>query len=310
MNLNNIEIFIQVAERGNFTQAGRALSLSPSVVSRRIYELEQSLGAALFVRSTRKVSLTEAGEVFLERCTQALSELTEAESVVNNLYGKPAGTLKVSVVWGFGETMVVPLVPDFLKSHPDIRLRLTMNVTPVNLVEAGFDIAIRSGTVLDEASYDYCDLAHVQHLICASPKYFKEHGTPAHPRELGRFNCLTHALYATKEWWFREGAQDFSVRAQGSFEANSSEALRVAAVAGLGIARLPTYVAARDIAAGGLQVIFREITVSHEKMRAFYPRSEYVPAKVPVFLDFLKAEIAKREPSASLVPQEIKRRTR
>jgi DNA-binding transcriptional LysR family regulator len=294
MNLNNIEIFVQVAEKGTFTDAARALSLSPSVVSRRIQDLEQSLGATLFARSTRQMSLTEAGEAFYERCTRAISDLNDAESVVNNLYGKPSGTLRVSAVWAFAETVVLPLIPEFLRRYPDVRVKLTMNVVPVNLVEAGMDVVIRSGTVADEAGYAHCDLAAVQHLICGSPDYFAQFGTPSHPRDLAQFNCLTHDFYASKEWWFKDADHDISVRVQGSFQANNSEALRVAAVSGIGIVRLPTYVAAKDIAAGKLQVIFREYTVPHEKMRAFYARSEYVPSKIPVFLEFLKTEIAER----------------
>jgi DNA-binding transcriptional LysR family regulator len=240
------------------------------------------------------MSLTEAGEAFYERCTRAISDLNDAESVVNNLYGKPSGTLRVSAVWAFAENVVLPLIPDFLRRYPDLRVKLTMNVVPVNLVEAGMDVVIRSGTVADEAGYAHCDLASAHHLICGSPAYFRQFGTPAHPRDLVNFNCLTHDFYASKEWWFKDSDRDISVRVQGSFQANNSEALRVAAVSGIGIARLPTYVAGKDIAAGNLQVIFREFTVPHEKMRAFYARSEYVPSKIPVFLEFLKNEISEK----------------
>jgi len=132
MNLRNVEVFVQVAEKGNFTLAGRALALSPSVVSRRIHELEESLGATLFVKSTRQMSLTDAGEAFYKRCTRALSDLNEGVSVVNSLYGKPSGTLRVSAVWGFAETVLMPLIPDFLGRYPELRLKLTMNVSPVN----------------------------------------------------------------------------------------------------------------------------------------------------------------------------------
>jgi DNA-binding transcriptional LysR family regulator len=294
MNLRNVEVFVQVAEKGNFTLAGRALALSPSVISRRIQELEQSLGATLFFKSTRKMSLTDAGEAFYKSCTRALADLHEGESIVNNLYGTPSGTLRVSSVWGFAETVVMPLIPSFLKQYPELRLKFTMTALPINLIESGMDIVIRNGSVMDESSYEHCDLAPVQHLICAAPEYFKKHGTPNEPKDIARFNCLTHTLYASKEWWFKGTPKDYCLPVQGSLEVNNSEALRIAALSGLGIARLPIYVAAKDIAAGRLQVIFKEITLSRETMQAFYARSDYLPTKIPAFLDFLKQEIAKQ----------------
>ncbi|HEY4136002.1 MAG TPA: LysR substrate-binding domain-containing protein [Alphaproteobacteria bacterium] len=300
MNLRNVEVFVQVAEHGNFTAAARALALSPSVISRRIHELEQSLGATLFFKSTRKMSLTDAGEAFYKSCTRALADLHDGESLVNNLYGKPSGTLRVSSVWGFAETVIVPLIPKFLTLYPDLRLKFMMTAMPINLIETGTDIVIRNGRVMDESSYEHCDIAPVQHLICASPEFFKKHGTPAEPKDISRFNCITHTLYASKEWWFKGTPKDYCLSVRGSLEINNSEALRVAAVSGLGIARLPIYVAAKDIAAGRLQAIFKEITVSRETMQAFYARSEYVPTKIPAFLDFLKQEIEARKSEFSM----------
>ena len=290
MDLNNVGIFLRVAERKSFTLAARDLRLSPSSVSKHIQELENELGATLLVRSTRRLSLTEAGEAFYERCTSAIHELDQAQSAISSLYGRPAGTLRVSVALGFGETVLTPLIPDFLAENPDLRLSLKLNAERVNLVEEGMDVVIRAGPELD-TRLEFRELVPIAHRICASPSFLKQHGTPAHPRELERFNCLTNPVFAAKIWNFQEEGRDIAVRVNGCYEVNSSQALRVAALAGLGVARIPTYIIRDDLKAGRLVPLFEASTVTTQVMRAFYARSKHLPAKIPVFLDFLDRKI-------------------
>jgi DNA-binding transcriptional LysR family regulator len=290
MDLKNVGIFVRVADRKSFTLAARDLRLSPSSVSKHIQELESELGVTLLVRSTRKLSLTEAGEAFFARCTQAVADLDQAQSTISSLFGRPAGTLRVSAAWGFGETVITPLIPEFLAENPDLRLSLKLNAERVNLVEEGMDVVIRAGPELD-TRLDYRDLAPIAHRICATPDFFRRHGKPQAPRELERFNCLTHPLYSSKEWGFRDGGRDIAVRVNGSYEVNSSGALRQAALAGLGIARMPTYIVRDDIAAGRLEAIFEDRLLSTQTMRAFFARTKHLPAKIPVFLDFLDRRI-------------------
>ena len=290
MDLNNVGIFLRVAERKSFTLAARDLRLSPSSVSKHIQELENELGATLLVRSTRRLSLTEAGEAFYERCTSAISALDQAQSAISSLYGRPAGTLRVSAALGFGETVITPLIPLFLAENPDLRLSLKLNAERVNLVEEGMDVVIRAGPELD-TRLEYRELVPIAHQICATPDFFRRHGKPAHPRDLERFNCLTHPIYAAKIWHFQEKGREIAVRVNGCYEVNSSEALRKAALAALGIVRAPAYIVREDLAAGRLVAIFQEMAVSTQIMRAFYARAKHLPAKIPVFLDFLDRKI-------------------
>jgi DNA-binding transcriptional LysR family regulator len=290
MDLNNVGIFLRVAERKSFTLAARDLRLSPSSVSKHIQELENELGATLLVRSTRRLSLTEAGEAFYERCTSAIGELDQAQSAISSLYGQPAGTLRVSAALGFGETVITPLIPHFLAENPNLRLSLKLNAERVNLVEEGMDVVIRAGPELD-TRLEYRELVPIAHRICASPAFLEQHGRPEHPRDLERFNCLTHPVYAAKIWNFQEGGRDLAVRVNGCYEVNSSEALRKAALAGLGIVRIPGYIVHDDLAAGRLVALFEASTVTTQMMRAFYARAKHLPAKIPVFLDFLDRKI-------------------
>lgn len=289
-DLNSIAIFTKVAERKSFTHAARDLRLSPSAVSKHISELEQRLGVTLLVRSTRKFSLTEAGDAFLQRCLRAMAELEEAVSSVTDLYHSPRGTLRVSAAWGFAEAVLTPIIHEFIEQHPELRVELTMNVLPINLVEAGMDVVIRSGKLVD-SSLSFHELGQVRYVICGSPEFFARNGKPDRPKDLEHYNCLTHAIYSSKEWWFHENGRDIPVRVHGNYEANSSEALREAALNGLGLARLPDYVADKDVRAGRLETVFAGMTQSKQVMRAFFHRGKTMPAKTTVFLDFLACRI-------------------
>lgn len=290
-DLNSIAIFTKVAERKSFSLAARDLRMSPSAVSKHISELEQRLGVTLLIRSTRKFSLTEAGEAFLERCARAIGELDEAVETVSDLYHTPRGTLRISVAWGFAESVLTQIIHEFIEQHPELRVELTMNVLPVNLVEAGMDVVIRSGGSVVDSSLSYRELGQVRYVICGSPDFFARHGRPGRPQDLEHFNCLTHAIYSSKEWWFTENGRDVSVRVHGNYEANSSDALREAAVNGLGLARLPDYVADQDVRAGRLETVFAGRTRSRQVMRAFFHGGKTMPAKTRVFLEFLERRI-------------------
>jgi DNA-binding transcriptional LysR family regulator len=292
-DLNSIAIFTRVAERKSFTLAARDLRMSPSAVSKHISELEQRLGVTLLIRSTRKFSLTEAGEAFLDRCSRAMAELSDAVASVSDLYRTPRGTLRLSAAWGFAEAVLTPIIHEFIEQHPELRVELTMNVLPVNLVEAGMDVVIRSGGMVD-SSLSFRELGPVRYVICGSPDFFARHGKPERPKDLEHYNCLNHAIYSAKEWWFTENGRDIAVRVHGNYEANSSEALREAAVNGLGLARLPDYVADKDVRAGRLETVFAGRTTSKQVMRAFFHQGRAIPAKTTVFLDFLERRIKTR----------------
>lgn len=289
-DLNSITVFTKVAEKKSFSLAAKELRISPSAASRHVSELERRLGVMLVVRSTRKLSLTEAGNAFFEQSVKAIGDLKAAIDNVGDLYSKPRGTLRVSAAGGFADAVLTPLIHEFIGEHPELRVELTVNTTPVNLVEAGLDVVIRSGRLLD-TSLSFRELVPVKYLICAAPKFFARHGKPERPKDLERYNCLTHAVYSSNEWWFSENGHDVAVRVRGNYEANSSDALRKAAINGLGITRIPDYVARRDVEAGRLETALDGLAISKQVMRAFFPRTKKVPAKISVFLDFLERRI-------------------
>lgn len=290
MDLNDIGIFVRVAERKSFTLAARDLKVSPSVVSKHVTDLERRLGVTLLVRSTRTVSLTEAGEEYFARCTKALAHLSEANSAVSSRFGQPSGTLRVSVSLGVPERLVVPLIPRFLQQHPELRFSLSVHVPPINLVAAGIDIVLGSGLLVD-SSLDYRDLVPVRHVICAAPSFFKRHGKPAHPQDLVRFNCLTHSMFSSEEWVFEASPRDLAVKVSGNYESNYSDTLREAAIQGLGIVRIPANLVKDDIAAGRLTAIFADGLRTNQTVRALFPRVKNLPAKTQLFLGFLERHL-------------------
>jgi DNA-binding transcriptional LysR family regulator len=289
-DLNSISVFAKVAEKRSFSLAARELRISASAVSRHVSELEERLGVTLLLRSTRTLSLTEAGQIFLDSSVQALSDLKAAMENVGDVYSKPRGTLRVSVAGGFGESVLTSLIHEFIVYHPELRVELNINNTPVNLVEAGLDVVIRSGRVID-TTLGFRELVPIDYRICATPRFFAKNGKPKRVKDLENYNCLTHSIYSTKEWRFTESGQDVAVRVRGNYEANSSEALRKAALNGLGIARIPDYVARNDIKAGRLESVFDGMSNSKQAMRAFYPKTKKMPAKIAVFLDFLERRV-------------------
>jgi DNA-binding transcriptional LysR family regulator len=296
-DLNSINIFAKVAEKMSFSLAAKELRLSTSAVSRHIRELEERLGVTLLVRSTRKLSLTEAGQKLLDSSAHALADLKAAMENAADTDDKPRGRLRINVTSGFGEAILVALIHEFIALHPELRVELNVNNTPVNLVEAGLDVVIRSGRVIDN-SLGFRELLPIEYRICASPKFFARHGRPKRVKDLEKYNCLTHSIYSAKEWRFSEGGRSVSVRVQGNLDTNSTEALRQAALNHLGITRIPEYVVHNDIKAGRLESVFDGMSRTRQGIRAFYPRTKKVPAKITVFLDFLEDRV-KRMPTVA-----------
>jgi DNA-binding transcriptional LysR family regulator len=289
-DLNSISIFTKVAEKMSFSLAAKELRLSTSAASRHIRELEERLGVTLLVRSTRKLSLTEAGQKFLDSSVQAIADLRAAMETAADAYDKPRGRLRINVTSGFGESILITLIHEFIAMHPDLRVELNVSNTPVNLVEAGLDVVIRSGRVIDN-SLGFRELLPIEYRICASPKFFARHGKPKRVKDLEKYNCLTHSIYSAKEWRFSEGGRSVAVRVHGNLDTNSAEALRLAAINDLGITRIPEYVVHNDIEAGRLVSVFDGMSRTRQGIRAFYPKAKKLPAKITVFLDFLERRV-------------------
>lgn len=281
-------IFISAVEQGSFSAAGRALDLTPSAVSKQIQRLEDRLGVRLFNRSTRHIHLTEAGELFYERCSRIVDAIEEAEETVASLREQVRGRLRVSATAAFARGEVLPRLNPFLERYPDLDLQIELTDRPVDVVEEGFDAVIRLQEQVDDPSLIARKLAVNRRIICAAPAYIKAHGMPTSPEDLLRHNCLT--LYTVSRFndWEFEGAEGSRVlHVSGNFQANTADALYAATLGGAGLARLSTWLVTPDIRAGRLVPVLPQY--SHEKSAYYvlYPHRRHLSPKVRAFVDFL-----------------------
>lgn len=281
-----IPVFVAVVENDGFSAASRALGISKSAVSKRINQLENHLGVRLLHRTTRKLSLTEAGERYFEHAAQALTAAGQAEDAVTELQGEPQGKLKISSPMSFGRLHVAPLIPIFMKRYPKILIDLVMDDRNIDLVAEGFDLAIRSGD-MPASTLIARKLAPLRQVLCASPDYIDRYGMPVTPSELSERNCILFSYSGdANEWTLNKGGKSEAVLVSGSYRVNNSEAILVALREGLGIGRLPTFVAGPDLREGNLVRILESYHIPDHTFYAVFPERQYLPAKVRAFLDF------------------------
>jgi len=281
-----IPVFVAVVENGGFSAASRKLGVSKSAVSKRINQLENHLGVLLLHRTTRKLSLTEAGERYYEHAAQALGAAGKAEDAVTELQGEPQGKLKVSSPMSFGRLHVAPLIPKLMQRYPKLQIDLVMDDRNIDLVAEGIDVAIRSGDMPDSTLIAR-NLAPLRQVLCASPGYVERYGTPATPSELSERNCILFSYSGdANEWTLNKGDRSESVLVSGSYRVNNSEAILEALCEGVGIGRLPTFVAGPDLNAGNLVQILDSYHIPDHVFYAVFPERQYLPAKVRAFLDF------------------------
>jgi DNA-binding transcriptional LysR family regulator len=281
-----IPVFVAVVENGGFSAAARALGVSKSAVSKRIDQLEAHLGVRLLHRTTRKLSLTEAGERYFEHAAQALAAAGQAVDAVTELQGEPQGELRISVPMSFGRLHVAPMISKFLRRCPKLEINLVMDDRRVDLVAGGFDLAIRAGN-LPASTLIARKLAPLHQVICASPDYIDRCDPPVTPAELTDHNCLLYSYSSDVNVWtlIRDGDTKL-VTVSGNYQVNSSEALLDAIKEGIGIGRLPTFVAGPDLKAGLLVKLFESYQIPDQTIFAVFPERQYMPAKVRAFLDF------------------------
>ncbi|WP_444885071.1 LysR family transcriptional regulator [Microbulbifer sp. PSTR4-B] len=281
-----IPVFVTVAETGGFSPAAKLLGISKSAVSKRVSQLEEQLGVKLLHRTTRKLSLTEAGEHFFQHARIAYQAAQDAQDAVTQLQGEPQGRLRINAPMSFGRLHLAPLIPVFLKRYPKITIDLVMDDKVVDLIGEGFDIAIRGGD-LPDTSLIARKLAPLQSVLCASPAYLEEFGKPIELEQLTEHNCLMFTYSRdVKEWNFIQDNHLHTIEVRGNYQVNNSEALREAILQGLGIGRLPTFVAGADIKSGLLVPLFEEYQMPAKTIYAVFPERQYMPAKVRAFIDF------------------------
>jgi len=283
-----IEAFVRVAETHSFSEAARRLHASQSAISRAVSGLEAELGARLLHRTTRSLTLTEAGRGYFERAARILADLEEANLAVTQLQAAPRGRLRVNAPMSFGFLHLAPALPDFLALYPELSVDLSMSDRFVDLIEEGVDVAVRIGA-LEDSSLIARKLAPIRRVVCASPAYLKSRGTPLAPDDLKQHDCLCNSNIAVLHEW-RFAAADgklWPVDVNGRLSANNGDALRIAALKGLGLANLPTFIVGADLQAGTLVTVLDEFGVQDLSMSAVYPPGRHLSPKVRAFVDFL-----------------------
>jgi DNA-binding transcriptional LysR family regulator len=277
-------LFARVVDAGSFASAAKALGQTRAAVSKQIAALEERVGAQLLSRTTRTMHLTEIGAEFYARCARIAEEAEEAERAVASLQGAPRGLLRIAAPVTFGRRYVAPLVAPFLARNPEIAVDLALSDVAPDVVEEGFDVAIRIAPRVD-STLAARPLAASRHVVCGAPSYFERRGAPRAPEDLRDHACLVYTGLPTPRLWRFRGGR--TVRVSGSFAVNHGESLRQAVVDGLGVAYMPTFIVGEDLARGRLLSVLDAFAQSKQKVYAVHPRNRNLAPKVRVFVDFL-----------------------
>src|SRR6202451_695075 len=285
-------VFAKGVETSSFAAAARHFDISPAMVSKHIRTLEERLAVRLLNRTTRRVSATEVGQAYYERCLRILSEVEDAERAAGDLQAAPRGLLRVTSSVAFGAHQLAPAIADYLVFYPDVSVDLRLEHDYVDLLEERIDVAIRHGR-LSDSSLIARKLCAVEMVLCASPDYLATNGTPQRPRDLVKNNCLISPNAAPGTWTFTDpnGKAD-AVRISGRILANSGDALLTFALKDTGIVLAPDYLVADALSAGRLIRLLPEYKTPSTPVYAVYPHSNFLSAKTKTFIDFLAARFA------------------
>lgn len=287
MNIDHLKLFVRLASTQNISQAGQELGLSPAVASSYISKLEDGLGVRLVHRTTRKVSLTEEGVAFLPHAEEVLASIEAARASVGAGEASPQGTLRVTAPASFGRMHLMPAMTEFMTRFPELHVDLRLTDAVVDLVEGGFDVAIRNGTLKDSTLIAR-KLATDRRILCASPRYIEAHGEPRTPQELKDHQCVH--LAGLENWTFDTPDGPVSIKPGGRFRTDNGDALREACVDGMGIAISATWSTYRHLQEGTLVQVMKETPLATDAaLWAVYPSSRLVAPKVKVFIDYFVA---------------------
>jgi DNA-binding transcriptional LysR family regulator len=286
--LDAMAVFAGVIEAESFSGAARALGLSKSAVSKQVSRLEDRLGLRLLNRTTRRLSLTEAGAAFYQGCQRVVAEAEAAEQAVTHLASAPRGRLRVNAPMSFGVSHISPALPEFLGRYPELAVDLTLNDRIVDLVEEGFDVGLRIGPLAD-SSLVARRLAPNRSVLSAAPSYLQARGAPRDPGELADHACLLYSYLATGAVWRLTGPQgDRRCKVSGPLRVNNGDAILAAALGGLGVALLPCFICGEDLRAGRLVRVLPDWEASPDSaVSAVFPAARHLSPKVRAFVDFL-----------------------
>ncbi|ATQ42405.1 LysR family transcriptional regulator [Caulobacter mirabilis] len=286
--LTALKVFRRVVELGSFAEAARRLSLSPAAVSKNIGELEAHVSARLLNRTTRRMSLTEAGATYYERIAGVLDDLEDASASLGALHDEASGVLRVSAPLSFTLVGLSSAIPEFLQRYPKLSLDLHLDDRRVDIVRDGYDLAIRGSDALEDSSLVARKLMVMDHVLCASPAYFERVGAPKTPTDLADHNCIrfSHSGHADA-WTFARGGRSVRVPVVGRYSVGSSLAVRDALRAGLGVSLIPRLYVREDLDGGRLATALDDWSADETSIFAVYPSRRHMAAKVRVFLSFL-----------------------
>jgi DNA-binding transcriptional LysR family regulator len=280
----DIRTFIAVVQAKGFAGGGARLGLAKSAISRRIRDLEDRLGSRLLHRTTREIGLTEPGAEFYQRGLKLLEDLQEAEDVASTGGSQPVGELRVTAPVSFGIHCLAPVLSEFSARHPRLSVQIEFLDRHADLIGEGFDVAIRISRLKD-SSLIARKLAPIRHAVCGSPEYFRKHGKPKTPADLQRHNALLYSYVEDPQHWQFTGSPAFAMTSD--FSCNNGDVLREMAIAGRGLAYLPTFIIYRAVEEGRLEVCLTEYSREPIGLYAVYPSTKNLSARVRVFVDFL-----------------------
>ncbi|WP_137920222.1 LysR family transcriptional regulator [Hydrogenophaga sp. 2FB] len=282
-----MRVFVAVVDAGSFVAAADALPMSKAAVSRHVAELESHLGVRLLNRTTRRLSLTPEGEVFHVRCKDVLSTVEDAEAEITSRSGEAAGLLRVNAPVTFGMLHLAPLWMEFMASHPRLTLDVTLSDRVVDLVEEGFDMAVRIAS-LPDSSLVSRQIARTRMVLCASPTYLRRHGTPRHPSELAQHQVVSYSLFSMGENWVFTGPEGpVTVKVSPRLRSNNGDTCRLAALRHQAIVLQPSFLVGPDLQAGTLVELMPAFQSIELGVYVVYPSRKFMPPKVRLLIDFL-----------------------
>lgn len=285
---DSLRAFTQVVNSGGFAAAAREMGLSRSAVNKLVIHLENELGVQLLHRSTRQVTPTATGLAFYERCVAILADLEEAEIAVSQLHDEPRGSFRINAPMSFGILHLAPAIADFLKQYPDLRVQLTLEDRFIDPIEEGFDVIIRIAQPSESPTLVTHPIAPAQRVMCASIDYIERRGAPSHPSELRSHSCLHYGYLSTGNSWKLIGPDgELTIPINSTLCSNNGEALAHAAVNGLGIALLPTFIVGNELRNGRLQIVLPDYHPPEITVCIVYPSNRHLSTKVRIFTQFL-----------------------
>lgn len=287
--LESMRAFTQVVQEGGFAAAARKMQLSRSAVNKLVLNLEDHLGVQLLYRTTRQVTPTDTGRAFYDRCLEILSNVEEAELAVSQQASQPIGNLKVNAPMSFGISFLGSKIAEFMTRYPKIKLQLTLEDRFIDPINEGYDLTLRIGLPPESPNLVIHPITIIPRVICVAPSYLETHGIPSKPSDLKQHSCLHYGYLATGyQWQFYDQEQEEKITINGVFCSNNGEVLRDAALQGLGIALLPTFIVEQELKRGELQTILSDYQLPELKLCLIYPVNRHLSTKVQLFAQFLQ----------------------